>query len=781
MLKRCVLSFVSCIILLLPFSYQAICETIEYDTLATQSCLAYDFKITGRIIADSTRYAGTAEFTVINNGTDTLKSPKLGFSLYETMIISSITNHSGDSLDYIGPDYFSDNSFLSSIVQINDTLAPGDTIRLNFKYQGIFDGQVSNHIEMTNSWLFHEACWYPILGDYFEVYDQLLAGPFEMAIVVPSDQIVISEGELVETIEGASTKTYVWRKEDHPFGFSTANYHKYTSIVNGTVLTVWLFNQNSEAASKMMAAMERVLKYYQETFEYNMDSYSVAEVLRRGGYGSIPMLLNSSYFTSDEPDYDMLAHEMSHPIWLSFGSQPNPLGEGIAEYSRYLFMEDQDIKTAVDMIYEGGWYTGWLVTYSKIEDEKPILETKFTDPNRTIVAYYKSPLVFHMLRFVMGDSAFIAALKEYRNYYTDEGAAPIEKFRELAEIYHGQDLSWFFDEWLWDVVIPDMLISECQIDSSGEQYITTITVKNQGTGSMPVDVMFKSDSECIIQRISMLGAGEEKTIQFTSTGRPVMLEVDPDQWLIQPNSNDIFSPYLTPETVRAVGAIDTERTEEEIMWEMIEFSQREDLSFDMSKNMWYTGYGELLIYSYTYKVSPGKIPFGGTLEDLINVSFHYDDIYAYCRVDAKFEVTNPDAYPDTNFYISANYYFNKEDGHFVFLNWGYGTGPVTPTWTEPALLTEPLTFNLEQNYPNPFSATTTIAFSLEKLTFVDLKIYDIMGRKVITLISEYKPIGRHTVIWDGTDGNGNPVPEGIFLCRMKIGNAVKTNRMILIR
>ena len=91
------------------------------------------------------------------------------------------------------------------------------------------------------------------------------------------------------------------------------------------------------------------------------------------------------------------------------------------------------------------------------------------------------------------------------------------------------------------------------------------------------------------------------------------------------------------------------------------------------------------------------------------------------------------------------------------------------------------TTQLFQNYPNPFNPLTIINYQLTIDNLVTLKVYDILGREVKTLVNERKPAGSYTVIWDGRDENGQPVSSGVYLYRLKSGNFVQTRKMVLLR
>jgi|GEM_PF-5979053 len=90
----------------------------------------------------------------------------------------------------------------------------------------------------------------------------------------------------------------------------------------------------------------------------------------------------------------------------------------------------------------------------------------------------------------------------------------------------------------------------------------------------------------------------------------------------------------------------------------------------------------------------------------------------------------------------------------------------------------PETFSLSQNYPNPFNPTTTIKFQLSKSTFVTLKVFDVLGREIETLVNEEKTVGEHTVQF-----NGSNLSSGMYLYRLDVGHGQfsQTKKMILVK
>jgi hypothetical protein len=88
----------------------------------------------------------------------------------------------------------------------------------------------------------------------------------------------------------------------------------------------------------------------------------------------------------------------------------------------------------------------------------------------------------------------------------------------------------------------------------------------------------------------------------------------------------------------------------------------------------------------------------------------------------------------------------------------------------------PNEYTLEQNYPNPFNPSTTIKFNIPALSLVTLKVYDVLGNEIATLVNEEKSIGSFEIKFDATG-----LPSGIYFYRLRAGSFIETKKMILLR
>ncbi len=88
----------------------------------------------------------------------------------------------------------------------------------------------------------------------------------------------------------------------------------------------------------------------------------------------------------------------------------------------------------------------------------------------------------------------------------------------------------------------------------------------------------------------------------------------------------------------------------------------------------------------------------------------------------------------------------------------------------------PKIYTLQQNYPNPFNPITTISFNLPEKSFVSLKVFDVLGREVATLVSEEFSAGNYSQQW-----NAENVASGIYFYRFQAGSFSETKKLILLK
>jgi hypothetical protein len=134
---------------------------------------------------------------------------------------------------------------------------------------------------------------------------------------------------------------------------------------------------------------------------------------------------------------------------------------------------------------------------------------------------------------------------------------------------------------------------------------------------------------------------------------------------------------------------------------------------------------------------------------------------------------------DTFSVVLVSYINNGGQGVIPLAVGNYGImteGIPIPNSIQDGDISMPLEFILCQNYPNPFNPTTKIKYQIPELSFVSLKVYDVLGNEVTTLVNEEKAIGTYEISWHAEN-----LPSGVYFYQLKAGTFIETKKMILLR
>ena len=149
-------------------------------------------------------------------------------------------------------------------------------------------------------------------------------------------------------------------------------------------------------------------------------------------------------------------------------------------------------------------------------------------------------------------------------------------------------------------------------------------------------------------------------------------------------------------------------------------------------------------------------------------------------------------YESTTQYHSYTYLSQNDPPDWYFLTSGSYPGNVWVymiravvdlgvTGVEDEIEIMPTSFTLEQNYPNPFNPSTTIRYQVPEQSVVSIKVYDMIGREVATLVNEAKPAGAYEANWNGMNNSGQHVSSGVYFYTISTKDFVQTKKMILMK
>ncbi|MHB8852947.1 MAG: T9SS type A sorting domain-containing protein [Ignavibacteriaceae bacterium] len=183
----------------------------------------------------------------------------------------------------------------------------------------------------------------------------------------------------------------------------------------------------------------------------------------------------------------------------------------------------------------------------------------------------------------------------------------------------------------------------------------------------------------------------------------------------------------------------------------------------MSKLLTYSNYNNRLDGNYKIcGLRPGKYYVLAIIIKNINLCYKwYDGIdKAYSLIDITFKMDIPENItPITvgeNETKGINFYINS-----------------VTLYKDIKLVSE---YKLEQNYPNPFNPSTVISYQLAAFSHATLKVYDVLGNEVATLVNEEKPAGNYEVTW-----NADNFPSGVYFYQLKADNFTATKKLLLLK
>jgi hypothetical protein len=164
---------------------------------------------------------------------------------------------------------------------------------------------------------------------------------------------------------------------------------------------------------------------------------------------------------------------------------------------------------------------------------------------------------------------------------------------------------------------------------------------------------------------------------------------------------------------------------------------------------------------------------GGNFIDLSSEAFNMEGNQKWFEYGKSINIAgdiNGDGYADV-FILQPSYPdYNNPTGKLFIYSYAKITGINNTNINIPA------NFKLNQNYPNPFNPTTTINYQIPKNGKVTLKVYDILGRKVITLVNGFKAKGRYSVQF-----NGSNLASGIYFYKLSSGDFSAVKKLILLK
>ncbi len=366
----------------------------------------------------------------------------------------------------------------------------------------------------------------------------------DMYITVPTGLSAFSNGLLVDTTTSEEgTTTWHWQ-EKHPIAsyliaLAVSNYEvhqePYVSIDQDTIpLEFYVTPEKFENAELSWQNLSQMMRVFEELLgPYPFDRYSMAETYQSGAMEHQTMTSMSTNLITGDHKYDyIVAHELAHHWFGDYVTLTDWreiwLNEGFASYCEALYFEQiagQDslrgtMQTMATNYFSEVGRIGHFALYD------PVYMWGYT-------VYQKGAWVLHMLRYLVGDDAFINTLRNYLDQHA-YGNATIDDFQRIAEQESGQDLDLFFEQWIYRPGYPDLEVGwETSLAADGKRLVELFVRQRQVVGGIfefPLEVMFRSDNSSLLDTLSI--TQDYETFQWELDFNPSELDIDPYEWLL---------------------------------------------------------------------------------------------------------------------------------------------------------------------------------------------------------------------------------------------------------
>lgn len=481
--------------------------------------------------------------------------------LYSGLNVESVKNEQGDDLNYTH-----DSNLLT--VTLNNPVSNGNSFKILIDYNGsppttgrsfTFGQHNGEPMIASLSETYGARDWWPCKDTPSDKADSV-----DISLEVPTGLIAASNGKLVDTVVNGNWTTYHWQERYpiatylvsvaiHPYNVFY-DWYKY-GVSDSMRLEYYVFPANYDSVQYTYGLTKAMIGAMADRFgEYPFikEKYGHAEFTSGSGMEHQTLASLGGYSEA------LIAHELGHQWWGDMVTCANFhhiwLNEGFATYSEALWYEirDNDIKSLHnDMAVNRNYYFKYPEGRNDQFEDSRIFVADTSNIRRIFdgsLSYAKASWVLHMLRHVVGDSAFFSGLQEYGDRYRFKSTVT-EQFQIVMEEISGKDLESFFQRWIYGEYYP---IYDVTYNYSNDSLFVLIE-QTQGSEvfEMPIDIKATftdaSESTWVVQNaerseLFSLPILDSKTIES--------IELDPDEWILRKISGIRFDPI--PDTTRNI-------------------------------------------------------------------------------------------------------------------------------------------------------------------------------------------------------------------------------------
>jgi tetratricopeptide (TPR) repeat protein len=462
----------------------------------------------------------------------------VSFGFHPALRVNKITDESGKVLT-------GDRS-ADGTIRLTPTapFVKGQAVHWTFEYEGTLTGSEDGPVEGLKlaaiqepiTYLLYPARWFPMTG---YMIDRFTA---EMHIRVPQGMKVFASGAVgaPKSVTLSSGKpgdefSFKWTKPGFPGTVIAGRYVEPATAGPGNV-KVYLTVAHQSSANELAQTAAKEFDFFTESFGGLETSHvNVVELpddtLPAVWAPELAAILGSR--VGDKSGIRLLANTLAHQWW---GSQVSPrtqndawITNGMARYGELMYLEEENgkgaMRTALQDVSAGAlaYDTIPLSSVSRLNPFSPEFQSMTLE---------KGAMIFHMMRWEVGEKAFIETLKGALGQYADSSMRT-QDFVKVAEAQSQQQLTAFFAQWVDGTGAPVFTNKYAVYRLGNNKGFRTIGEIQQDLDlfRMPVELRVDTDGKTEIQKVDVVGTNSQFVVD--TFGRPRRIAIDPENWVLK--------------------------------------------------------------------------------------------------------------------------------------------------------------------------------------------------------------------------------------------------------
>jgi aminopeptidase N len=432
----------------------------------------------------------------------------------------------------------------NSTVRFNlaNPIPKGTTTTWTFEYSGTLHGAETSPVEGIKlasvddpiSILLYPGRWFPMVGLYTNRFTA------EMHIRVPSDMRVVGSGSGVaanKSVPGNRTEyTFKWAKPGFPGTIIAGKFLDPTSIPTASNMRVFVLEKHKAEAADFVHNATRQFEFMANTFGQPESTHINLVELPDDAVSATwaPEIVAIAGGRLPQRNYQrLLSNTIAHQWW---GSEISPatlndawITNGMSRYAELMYLEDSAGKTAFESaitdISAGAlaYDTEPLTTIGRLDPFSPQFQSMTLE---------KGAMVFHMLRWEMGDDVFIKFLRGLLSQYIDKSVRTAN-VQAVAEAQSQLQLTPFFSQWCDGTGAPTFTNKYTVYRLGNGKGFRTVGSIDQDLDlfRMPVELRIETDGKTEIRRVDVSGTDSQFSVE--TFGRPRRISIDPGNWVLK--------------------------------------------------------------------------------------------------------------------------------------------------------------------------------------------------------------------------------------------------------